>query len=206
MDRHQAHWDQVWSTKAADTVSWFQAEPEPSLGAIAALGLTSDAPVIDIGGGASRLVDALLERGFTDVTVLDISEAALAVSRERLGDRATRVHWMVADITAWLPRRRYRVWHDRAVFHFLTDPGQRICYRRALERGLMPGGFAVMATFATDGPERCSGLPVQRHDALGLAAELGAGFRLCRDWRQTHRTPGGASQAFQWCVFERLAS
>lgn len=206
MDRHRAHWDRVWSTKPANTVSWFQAEPEPSLGAIEALGLSSNVPIIDIGGGASRLVDALIGHGFADVTVLDISDAALAVARERLGDRAARVHWEIGDITGWTPPRSYRVWHDRAVFHFLTEPEQRAGYRRALGAGLAPGGFAVMATFATDGPERCSGLPVQRYDAHGLAAELGPDFHLRRDWRETHRTPGGAAQAFQWCVFERLAS
>lgn len=204
MSERQAHWDQVWSTKAADAVSWFQAEAEPSLGAIVSLGLPPDAPILDAGGGASRLVDALIERGFADLTVLDISDAALAVARERLGERATRVHWRAADITGWTPPPRYRVWHDRAVFHFLTEPEQRAGYRRALERGLAPGGYAIIATFAADGPERCSGLPVRRYDAAGLAAEIGPGFRLVRHWRQDHLTPGGAAQAFQWCVFERI--
>jgi SAM-dependent methyltransferase len=204
MSERQAHWDQVWSTKAADAVSWFQAEAEPSLGVIASLGLPPDAPILDVGGGASRLVDALIERGFADVTVLDISDAALAVARERLGARAGPVHWEAVDITGWTPPRRYLVWHDRAVFHFLTEPEQRAGYRRALEHGLAPGGHAIVATFAADGPERCSGLPVQRYDAAALAAEIGPGFRLVRDWRQVHHTPGGAAQAFQWCVFERI--
>lgn len=204
MSERQAHWDQIWSTKAADAVSWFQAEPEPSLSAIAALGLPPDAPILDVGGGASRLVDALIGQGFRDLTVLDIADAALDLARARLGGKAAQVHWEVADIAGWTPPRRYQLWHDRAVFHFLTEPDQRAAYRRALERGLAPGGNAIVATFAADGPERCSGLPVRRYDAAALAAAFGPGFRLVRQWRQDHQTPGGPAQAFQWCVFERV--
>lgn len=204
MDSRRTHWEQVYSTRPAGAVSWFQAEPEPSLSAIAALNLPHTIPIVDMGGGASRLVDALIGREFVDLTVVDISRAALALARERLGAAAARVRWEVADVTEWRPGRTYRVWHDRAVFHFLVQPEQRAAYLRALRAAVASDGFAVIATFAPDGPERCSGLPVRRYDADGLAVELGPDFRLLRDWRQTHLTSGGVEQAFQWCVFERV--
>jgi 2-polyprenyl-3-methyl-5-hydroxy-6-metoxy-1,4-benzoquinol methylase len=158
--------------------------------------------VIDVGGGASSLVDVLLQKGF-QVTVLDISEPALDVARLRLGSKADAARWIAADVTAWLPSKVYDVWHDRAVFHFLTDPTDRVKYLTALKAALRPGGFAVIATFAEDGPERCSGLPVQRYSAAGLARELGEDFKLMRVDREEHRTPGGASQIFTWALFER---
>lgn len=204
VDDRQKHWTRVYETKQADSVSWFQVEPAPSLAALDRLRLDPSSAFIDIGGGASNLVDELLRQGWTDLTVLDIAEPALDVSRGRLGQDAGTVHWEVADITAWRPPRHYDVWHDRAVFHFLTDVGQRQAYRRALEAGLVPGGHLIIATFALDGPERCSGLPVRRYDAPGLAAELGPAFRLIDTWREEHVTPGGASQSFTWCTFERL--
>jgi Methyltransferase domain len=197
------HWDQVYSTRPADAVSWFQPVPGPSLHALDDLRLPTSASLVDVGGGASSLVDRLIERGWSDLTVLDIAAPALEVSRTRLGPAADRVHWLVADVTAWRPTRTYGVWHDRAVFHFLTEPEHRAAYRAAVEAGTEPGSHVVMATFGTDGPERCSGMPVQRYDAGGLAAELGPGFALGRAWRETHRTPGGNAQAFQWCVFSR---
>src|SRR5579859_4125248 len=149
MDRKQ-HWDQVYAEKAEDAVSWFEARPETSLALLHSAGIARTDALIDVGGGASRLVDALLQEGFSDVTVLDIAAAALEKSRARLGDDAGKAQWIAADITRWRPERRYRLWHDRAVFHFLTDPQDREAYRRTLEAGLAPGGMALIASFALD--------------------------------------------------------
>lgn len=199
--KRQDHWSRVYEEKAPSSVSWYQAEPEPSLRALDRFGARPSSSFIDIGGGASNLVDALLGRGWRDVTVLDIAAPALEAARARLGPEAEKVHWEVADITEWQPSRRYDVWHDRAVFHFLTAPEQREAYRRALLAGVSPGGLVIMATFALDGPERCSGLPVRRYDPAGLAAELGAAFRLIEGWREEHVTPWGSRQSFNWCAF-----
>lgn len=198
------HWRQVYETKSPDAVSWYQPVPEPSLLALERVAVARQAAIIDIGAGASLLTDELLARGFTDLTVLDIAAPALDASRKRLGLQAELVRWIVADITVFRPERRYDVWHDRAVFHFLTDPEQRKAYRQALLAGTAPDAFVIMATFATDGPERCSGLPVRRYDAAGLAIELGPDFAPVDAWRETHVTPWDAPQAFQWCVFRRL--
>lgn len=199
--KRQDHWSRVYEEKAPSSVSWYQAEPEPSLRALDRFGARPSSSFIDIGGGASNLVDALLGRGWRDVTVLDIAAPALEAARARLGPEAEKVHWEVADITEWQPSRRYDVWHDRAVFHFLTAPEQREAYRRALLAGVSPGGLVIMATFALDGPERCSGLPARRYDPAGLAAELGAAFRLIEGWREEHVTPWGSRQSFNWCAF-----
>ena len=199
------HWARVYTEKAPSEVSWYQAEPEASLRALDRLGARPDSALIDVGGGASNLIDALLERGWQDLTVLDIALSAIEAARNRLGPAADEVTWLVADITEWQPSRRYDVWHDRAVFHFLTEPEQREAYRRALSSGLAPDGLVIMATFAPDGPERCSGLPVQRYDPAALAKEFGSGFRLVESWRQEHVTPSGSSQAFTWCAFRRAA-
>ena len=200
MDSKQ-HWDEVYALKAEDAVSWFQPRPELSLALIHAAGLGKTDALIDVGGGASRLVDALLAEGFSDVTVLDIAAAALQKSRARVGRDGDRVHWIAADITRWTPERRYRLWHDRAVFHFLTAPEDRAAYRRVLEAALAPGGTAVIASFALDGPERCSGLPVQRYAPETLAAELGPAFRLKEFRREEHQTPAGKVQRFQYSLF-----
>ena len=197
------HWDEVYRTKAVDSVSWYQPTPEPSLRALDELQLPAGTSLIDVGGGASSLADRLIERGWSDLTVLDIAAPALDVAKARLGDEAIRVAWVVADVTEWRPGRHYDVWHDRAVFHFLTEPEQRFAYRRALEAGTAPGSVMIIATFAPDGPERCSGLPVQRYDATALAAEFSPAFTLERDLREEHTTPGGGRQSFQWCVFRR---
>ena len=199
--KRQDHWSRVYEEKAPSSVSWYQAEPEPSLRALDRFGARPSSSFVDIGGGASNLVDALLGRGWRDVTVLDIAAPALEAARARLGSEAGKVHWEVADITEWQPSRRYDVWHDRAVFHFLTAPEQREAYRRALLAGVSPGGLVIMATFALDGPERCSGLPVRRYDPAGLAAELGAAFRPIEGWREEHVTPWGSRQSFNWCAF-----
>jgi 2-polyprenyl-3-methyl-5-hydroxy-6-metoxy-1,4-benzoquinol methylase len=201
----QAHWTKVYEEKAPSDVSWYQAEPEPSLRALERFGVSSSSSLIDVGGGASNLVDALLSRGWTDLTVLDIAPSALEAAKARLGRKAADVQWQVADVTDWHPARRYDVWHDRAVFHFLTAPEQREAYRQALLAGLSPGGILIMATFALDGPERCSGLPVERYDADKLARELGPPLELLESWREEHTTPWGASQAFTWCAFRSVA-
>jgi len=201
-DHRRAHWDRVYRDKADDTVSWFQARPRLSLDLIGAHAVPA-AAVIDIGGGASRLVDALLLEGYTDVTVLDLAASALEASIARLGPRSSRVHWITADITTWTPTRTYGVLHDRAVFHFLTEAADRAAYRRALDQGTRPGSLVVIATFAEDGPERCSGLPVRRYSPDSLAAELGPGYQLLGSAEEAHETPGGAVQAFQFSQFRR---
>jgi hypothetical protein len=198
------HWEGVYAKKAEDEVSWFQAEPATSIEFIRHCGGGKDAPLIDIGGGESRLVDRLLDAGYSDVTVLDVSAHALDHTQRRLGARAGSAHWIVADITKWVPGRKYRLWHDRAVLHFLTDPEDRAAYRTALLAGVLPGGCVVISTFALDGPERCSGLPVVRYSAETLAAELGPQLRLVETLREDHTTPAGIMQRFQYSRFTRL--
>jgi len=189
--------------KAEDAVSWFQVHPDASLALIEEAGLAPADPIIDVGGGASRLVDHLLAAGHKDLTVLDISEAALERAGARLGKAALKVNWLVADISTWKPRRLYRLWHDRALFHFLTEPADRTAYRRALDAALAPGGTAIVASFALDGPERCSGLPVQRYSPETLTAELGTGYPLKSSQSEDHVTPLRRIQRFQYSVFGR---
>jgi len=204
MSAKQQHWNEVYANRAADTVSWFQASADMSALMIADSGVDKDAAIIDIGSGASVLIDQLLDAGFSDVTVLDISERALAVSKERLGPRAALAHWIVSDVLSWTPARDYDVWHDRAVFHFLTDEHERAAYRATLLKSLKPDGTLILGTFADDGPERCSGLPVKRWSAAPLAFELGPEFRLIESLRENHRTPQGVVQPFTWARFERV--
>jgi trans-aconitate methyltransferase len=199
----QAHWEHVYTTKGENEVSWFQQSPAPSLDLIVQAGATHESAIIDIGGGASRLVDNLVEQGFENVTVLDLSGAALAAAQSRLGAGARRVSWIVADATTWEPAREYDIWHDRAAFHFLTDVDDRAAYIDRLGRGLRIGGHAIIATFALDGPEKCSGLSVARYDSASLGQTLGAAFDLIHTERREHMTPWGSSQAFQFSVFRR---
>jgi len=201
MDRQQ-HWEDVYSQKPEDSLSWFQPQPKISLELIHAAGLPKTAALIDVGAGVSRLVDCLLAEGFSDVTLLDIAESALQKTRARLGDAANRVHWIAADVTRWIPDRQYCLWHDRAVFHFLTDETGRAAYRKNLEAALAPGGIAIIASFALEGPERCSSLPVQRYSPDKLAAELGPKFRLIAYRQEVHHTPARKVQQFQYSVFE----
>ncbi|HSN18130.1 MAG TPA: methyltransferase [Gammaproteobacteria bacterium] len=195
----QHHWEQVYREKAEDAVSWYQAHPQVSLQLIRACTRPGDA-LIDVGGGASRLVDHLLAEGFTDLTVLDIAAAALERARARLGKAAAKVRWLTADIIQWHPERRYALWHDRAVFHFMTEARDRAAYAARLRESLAPGGHAVIASFALDGPERCSGLPVRRYSPDSLAAEMGVGFRLLESRMEEHLTPMGRSQRFQYSL------
>lgn len=197
------HWGRVYRTTAEDAVSWFEPEPRASLEALALAGIPSDGALVDVGAGSSRLVEHLLDHGATDLTVVDIAASALETSRARLGPRAAQVDWVVADVTGWRPDRRFDVWHDRALFHFLTEPAQRDGYRAALRQATAPGAWLVVATFAADGPERCSGLPVRRYDGLGLVAEFDEDFAPHDVWRDAHRSPGGVLQPFTWAVMRR---
>jgi len=200
----QAHWENVYATKDEHTVSWFQERPDISLDLIRATGVKTSASIIDIGGGASRLVDALIDEGFEAITVLDLSEKALTTSKARLGARGAHVQWVVADITTWEPPQSYDVWHDRAALHFLTDPKDRAAYAERVSRALRPGGHVIIGTFALDGPERCSGLPIVRYDAASLGKILGPSFELIESKRHEHHTPAGAIQRFQFSRFRRL--
>lgn len=200
----QDHWDRAYTTKAATAVSWYQPLPAKSLELIRRAAPDTAASIIDIGGGASTLPDNLLRAGYGDITVVDISEAALKRSQERLGADSGRVTWLVADITTWTPPRTWDVWHDRAVFHFLTDAATQDSYIAALLAGTHSGSTAIISTFALDGPERCSGLPVQRYSAPSLAERIGAKFKLIDQQAERHTTPGGGVQSFIYAVFKRI--
>ncbi len=194
----QNHWNRVYLTKPADSVSWYQAQPKISLEYVAAANLASDASIIDVGGGASLLVDRLLAQDRTALSVLDVSAAALATARERLGANAAKVNWIEADVREFDPPQRYDLWHDRAVFHFLTTPADCAAYMTALRRSLNPRGHVIIATFAMDGPPRCSGLDVAHYDAASLHAQFGEDFELLDSRRETHITPNGSEQRFTW--------
>jgi 2-polyprenyl-3-methyl-5-hydroxy-6-metoxy-1,4-benzoquinol methylase len=194
------HWEQVYSSKSTTAVSWFQQHAEQSLRLILDTGVAPTAAMIDVGGGASTLVDDLLMKGYSDISVLDLSRAALQAAQARLGDTASRVRWLEGDITEIeLPFHAYDVWHDRAVFHFLTDAEQRQAYVRAVLHAVKPGGHVIVSTFAEDGPLQCSGLPVMRYSADQLHAEFGAPFELLRHEQETHHTPFGSTQQFVYC-------
>lgn len=196
------HWNAAYD-REDDGFSWFQARSEPSLAALEAAAVEPRASVIDIGGGASPLVDGLLERAHRDVAVLDLSERALAAARERLGERASGVTWIVADVMEWKPRRQWDLWHDRAMLHFLVRPGEAERYAEKLSTTLAPGGVAVIGVFGPKGPERCSGLPVRRYSAGQLVALLGAEFELLAAREEEHVTPGGSAQSFTWVTARR---
>jgi SAM-dependent methyltransferase len=203
MDR-TSHWQRVYTTKAEDDVSWFEASPSLSLQMMEAAGLTAETCVLDVGGGDSKLVDALVARGLRCLAILDISAAALARARVRLGPAGGVPTWIVADVTTDWSFEPVDIWHDRAVFHFLTDEKDRARYREHLRTGLKPGGTAIIATFALDGPEKCSGLTVARYSPETLAAELGQDFQLVSSSNHAHRTPSGATQSFQYSRFTRV--
>jgi SAM-dependent methyltransferase len=202
----QAHWENVYTTKSEKEVSWFQETPAPSLELIALTRLPVDAAIIDIGGGASRLVDDLLAREFRRLTVLDLSGAALAAAKERLGESGAEVQWVIADITKWEPKQTYDLWHDRAAFHFLTDHADQSAYVDRIKRAVKPGGYVVIGTFAPDGPERCSSLPIVRRDATTLVKILGSDFVLTDTRRHDHATPWGAVQRYQFSTFRRAGA
>lgn len=206
MDRKQ-HWEQIYSTKAADAVSWFQEHANQSLRLIHNTGLGRNAAIIDVGGGASTLVDDLASEGYTDLTVLDLSTAALAVAKRRLGKQADAVHWVEGDVTrADFPIHHFDIWHDRAVFHFLTDAADRHAYVERVMRAVRPGGHVIVATFAEDGPEKCSGLPVMRYRQEALHAEFGDAFLLLEYEKEAHPTPFGTVQQFVYCYCRKMGS
>lgn len=194
------HWDAVYESADPTRVSWYQAEPAVSLELIASVATPTEAAVIDVGGGTSKLVDRLLARGFRDLSVLDVSARAIASARSRLGTNADSVSWIRADLLAWQPARQYDLWHDRAVFHFLVGNAERKLYLSRVRAGVVPGGTVVVATFAADGPDRCSNLPVSRYGPDDLVKEFGAGFELIATRREEHTTPRGAIQPFTWVV------
>ncbi len=202
MDR-KTHWEQIYTTKASNAVSWYQVEPALSLRLLDNAGLGPTSRVIDVGGGDSRLVDCLVARGLSGVTVLDVSGAALARAGARLGPKQLAVTWIEADVTGEWSVPPVDIWHDRAVFHFLTDGRDRARYATHLREAVKPGGAVVIATFALDGPEKCSGLPVVRCSGETLAAELGAEFHLVETASELHQTPFGTVQSFCYNRFTR---
>lgn len=198
MDHRRDRWNRVYETKGVDDISWFQALPEMSLRLIGATDVAKADAILDVGGGTSSLVDHLLDEGYRDLTVLDISGVALKQARARLGRRADLVRWIEADITGFRPDQQFRLWHDRAVFHFLTEPVDQGQYAAALAQALPVGAHAIIGTFAIDGPERCSGLLVARYDADRLVAVLGSAFRLVEQADETHLTPWQSEQRFSF--------
>jgi len=198
-----SHWDQVYG-QGDSSRSWYQTRPTMSLRMLQLAGTRPSDSLIDIGGGAAPLVDGLLDRGFTDLTVLDISQAGLRYAQQRVGPAARRVSWVLADVLSWQSERRYRLWHDRAVFHFLTDSHAQQRYLNTLTEAVESGGRIVIATFAADGPSQCSGLPVTRYSPDSLAERLGHRFTVLATEREEHQTPSGATQPFTWLLAQQF--
>jgi 2-polyprenyl-3-methyl-5-hydroxy-6-metoxy-1,4-benzoquinol methylase len=196
----QSHWERVYDTKAPTEVSWFKPHLDTSLSLIERVAGDRSTSIIDVGGGQSTLVDDLIARGYSNVTVLDIARTAIEHAKQRLGSASDRVKWLIADITQTdLPARSYDVWHDRAVFHFLTEPEQRRAYVRQVAGAIKPGGHVIVGTFGPEGPNKCSGLDVMRYDADSLHGEFGSHFRLIESSRELHKTPFGSTQQFLYC-------
>jgi trans-aconitate methyltransferase len=200
-DSRKQHWENLYASKDPTQVSWYQSTPTPSLALISASNIPLAAEIIDIGGGASTLPGHLLTAGYSNLTVLELSASAIHRSRLQLGSAASQIRWIEADVLAWQPNTHYHLWHDRAVFHFLTDPTDRATYLRTLRSALHPGAAVILATFAPDGPERCSGLPVRRYSPGMLSTELGPGFSLAQSLTEAHKTPSGSTQSFLYCRF-----
>lgn len=200
MDAHQ-HWQNIYETKATDSVSWYQAEPARSLAWIAEAAAPPQAAVLDVGAGASFLVDRLVAAGYEHVGALDIAPKALELIKKRLGANDAKVDWFAGSVLDFVPVRTYDVWHDRAVLHFLREPADQQRYVEVLTRTLKPGGHAVIATFAVGGPLKCSGLEIVQYDAAKLQALLGASFSLVKEELEIHKTPSGGEQKFQWAMF-----
>jgi 2-polyprenyl-3-methyl-5-hydroxy-6-metoxy-1,4-benzoquinol methylase len=197
----EAHWEKIYREKAPNTVSWYCPHLETSLVLMEKVAPARSASIIDVGGGGSTLVDDLITGGYQNITVLDISQTAIDVTKKRLGPAANQVHWLTADITnSELAPGAYDVWHDRAVFHFLTAPGQRAAYIRRVARALKPGGHVIISTFGPEGPVKCSGLEIMRYDTKSLHTEFGAHFRLLESFKEWHTTPSGTKQQFLYYV------
>lgn len=203
MSERKEHWEKVYRNKSPVEVSWYQKEPTLSLSLITGISLPIDAPIIDIGGGASTLVDQLCDNGYTNISVLDLSGRALDHARQRLALKAERVHWYEEDVTCFKPPHRFLLWHDRAVFHFLTSSSDRKDYIDVLEQSLEPGGHVIIMTFAIGGPSKCSGLDIVQYDADSMSAELGKGFELMDTGYEIHLTPTGNEQKFVYFRFVR---
>lgn len=196
----KTHWDKVYATKAPESVSWYRAQLETSLALIERAAVARSASIIDIGGGESTLVDDLLLRGYKTLNVLDVSPTAIEVTKKRLGTAAKQVRWLVGDIVEIeLEPHAYDLWHDRAVFHFLTTPERRLAYVRQVTRAVRPGGHVIVSTFGPEGPTKCSGLDVMRYDAESLHGEFGGHFRLVESSKELHETPFGTTQQFLYC-------
>jgi len=201
----KTHWENMYQTKLSTEVSWYQGIPELSLQLIQKAGISPDDSIIEVGAGASTLVDCLLERGFHQLTVLDIATAAMQHTQARLGDQAKKVQWIEADVTQFQPPQQYQYWHDRAVFHFLTDAQDRKNYIQVLQTALRPEGYAMIATFAADGPEKCSGLNVMRYDSQRMGEALGNRLKLLEVHHESHVTPSGGEQKFVYFLFQNNA-
>jgi len=201
MSERKTHWDQVYQNKSPLEVSWYQKQPAICLELIEHTGISKDAALIDVGGGASTLIDHLMAAGYTNLTVLDISAAALAHAQQRMGQQANAVNWIVADVTEFSAPTKYALWHDRAVFHFLTKQSDRDAYISVLRQSLQPGGHMILAAFGIGGPDKCSGLDIVQYDAEKLSAELGKEFVLQEETAETHQTPDGRPQKFGYFRF-----
>lgn len=202
MTKDPNRWEGVYQAKEEAETSWFEDRPQVSFDLIAATNSGPDAAIVDVGAGASRLVDCLLEQGFHRITVLDLSETALAKARARLPEAAP-VEWAAGNVLDWHPSRRFDVWHDRAAFHFLIETADQDAYLQVMDRALLPGGHAIIGTFALDGPDKCSGLPVARYDAALLSERLGKSYRLVQSLTHDHATPWGSVQRFHFGLFRK---
>jgi trans-aconitate methyltransferase len=198
------HWNEVYTKKSEDELSWHQNDPSVSLDLMKMADLTTTSTIIDIGAGTSRLLERLVDLGLNDLSALDLSESALSAAQVRLGERSRSVKWIVADITRWEPPQTYDIWHDRAVFHFLVNSEDQIAYIQRLSQSVALGGHAIIATFASDGPAKCSGLPVVRYSPASLADTLGADFSLLSQQSYLHHTPWGSEQPFQYSLFRKV--
>lgn len=203
MDRKE-HWEQIYQTKEGTQVSWYQSVPQTSLELIKGMELKKDAEIIDVGGGDSLLVDFLIDQGFSNVTVLDISEKALARARRRLGNNAGKVTWIVADATEFRPQRKFDLWHDRATFHFLTRNEQKGNYLQVLRSCIDPGGNVILATFSEKGPTRCSGIEITQYSTKELERILAPDFKTLECRNVPHQTPSGSVQDFSFCSFRKI--
>lgn len=198
------HWETVYQTKDTTKVGWFQPKPQISLNMISKTGISVESSILDVGGGDSLLVDRLLDMGFKDITILDISSSALEKAKERLGPSGSNIHWIVSDMLQFKPDRKFTLWHDRAVFHFLTDQNEREAYRGLVESSITPGGYLVIMTFSKSGPKSCSGLPVQQYDIQDLENFFHKEFELIEGKNYDHLTPSGSVQNYTICLFRKL--
>lgn len=203
MENRKEHWNKVYDSKMPTEVSWYEPMPETSLNYIAECKLEEDAAIIDIGGGDSFLAEFLLARGFKDVTVVDISEKAIERAKQRLGERAEEITWIVADASEFKPDKQYDLWHDRAAFHFLTEDEQVERYLQTVKRSVKPGGFLVMGTFSENGPKKCSGIEIRQYSIDQMQALFSNGFTTLGCKNIDHETPSGGTQNFTFCSFRK---